>query len=51
MADQMLLYLGLYPNSRIKVPEISDHIKTNINTIEKFLDVKFKIEDDIISVE
>ena len=48
-ADQLLLYLALKGSGSIKVSHITDHIKTNIETIERFLDVKFNIENNIIS--
>ena len=48
-ADQLLIYLGLKGYGSIKVSHITDHIKTNITTIEKFLDVRFEIIDKIIS--
>jgi len=31
--------------------DITDHVRTNIEIIEKFLDVKFKIEGNKISVK
>lgn len=50
LADQILPYLSLAPgNSQVKVSQITDHCKTNIWVIEKFLRGRFKIEDNIIS--
>lgn len=51
LGDQILMFMGLLPGSEIKVSEITDHCKTNMYVIEKFLDVKFKVEGDEISVE
>ena len=48
-ADQLLIYLALYGGS-INA-DITDHVRTNIEIIEKFLDVKFKIEGNKISVK
>ena len=47
-ADQLLLYLGISGKGKIKVSQITNHMKTNIEIIEKFLDVKFEIKDNII---
>src|SRR3989344_563255 len=51
LEDQLILFMGLLPGSRIKRPEISNHTKTNIYVAEKFLDVGFKINNSIISLE
>lgn len=48
LADQLLLYMALF-GGKIKSSEITDHTKTNKYIIEKFLDVKFKIKNNIIS--
>jgi RNA 3'-phosphate cyclase len=48
-ADMLIPYLALAGGS-YTAPEITNHIKTNINTIEKFLDVKFKIKGNKISI-
>ncbi len=50
-ADQLLLYMAIKGAGKIRVSKITDHIKTNINLIEKFLDVKFDIENNIIKCE
>lgn len=52
-ADQILPYLALAmaggcSTTEIKVAKITDHCKTNIWVIEKFLPVKFEIEEKII---
>jgi len=47
MADQILPYLAMSrENSKIKVAEITGHVKTNIWVLEKFLPVKFKIDEN-----
>ncbi|MBI2672563.1 hypothetical protein HYX16_06535 [Candidatus Woesearchaeota archaeon] len=43
LGDQILPFLALGKGA-IKVSEITDHIKSNIYVIEKFLDVKFKVK-------
>jgi RNA 3'-phosphate cyclase len=52
MADQILLYMALAGNSKISVTEITNHCKTNMWVIEKFLPIKFEIneKEKIISV-
>lgn len=50
LADQILPYLALSDNeSSVTVSEITNHCKTNIWVIEKFLDGKFKIKNNLIS--
>ena len=46
--DQLMIYMGLSKNSKVKTSETTNHIKTNAEVIEKFLDVKFKIDGNII---
>ncbi|MBI4170715.1 MAG: RNA 3'-terminal phosphate cyclase [Candidatus Aenigmarchaeota archaeon] len=50
--DQLLPYMALAAPSRIRAPKITSHTRTNIWVIEKFLPVKFMIDEDekIISV-
>ena len=43
-ADMLLPYMALAKRGRIQVAEITDHVIHNISVVEKFLDVKFKIE-------
>lgn len=50
MADQILLYLALAGNSKISVAETTNHCRTNMWVIEKFLPVKFEVKERIISV-
>lgn len=47
-ADMLLPYMAL-SSGKIQTSEITNHIKTNIPVIEKFLPVKFEIKDRIIS--
>jgi len=50
MADQILPYLALASGkSQVSVSEITNHAKTNIWVIEKFLDGKFEIKDNLIA--
>ena len=49
MADQILLYLSLAENeSYVTVSEITKNCKANILVIEKFLERKFEIKDNLI---
>jgi len=49
-ADQILPYLALANGkSQVTVSEVTNHCKTNIWVIEKFLDGEFKITDNLIS--
>ena len=48
-ADQLLPYLAL-ARGKIKASRITAHCRTNAFVIEKFLPVKFKIENNIIEV-
>lgn len=51
MADQILPYMAMAAEggeSRVSVAKVTDHCKTNIWVIEKFLPVKFSIEDNVI---
>ena len=49
--DQLLIYLAMKGSGKIKTSRITNHILTNVQTIEKFIDVKFKIKDNIITCE
>jgi len=49
LADQILPYMALAKGkSQITVSEITNHCKTNIWVIEKFLNGKFEIKDNLI---
>lgn len=46
MADQILPFLACAKkDSQVKVAEITGHVRTNIWVIEKFLPVKFKVDE------
>jgi len=50
LADQILPYIALAPGkSSVTVSEITNHCKTNIWVIEKFLDGKFEIKGNLIN--
>ena len=50
LADQILPYMALAPGkSQVTVSEITNHCKTNIWTIEKFIEGKFEIKENLIS--
>jgi len=50
LADQVLPYMALSPGkSQVTVSEITNHCKTNIWVIEKFLEGKFKTKENLIS--
>lgn len=49
LADQILIYLALAgEKSQISVSEITEHCKTNIWVIEKFLKGRFEVKDNLI---
>jgi RNA 3'-terminal phosphate cyclase (GTP) len=50
LADQLIPFMALLPGSKIKVASVSKHVESNIYSVENFLDVKFKIKDNLISV-
>jgi len=50
LADQLVQFMGLLSGSKIK-GEFSKHTRANVYVVEKFLDVGFKIERDLLSVE
>jgi len=45
LSDQILIYIALAKKGSFITSRITNHLKTNISTIEKFLDVKFEIDD------
>jgi len=51
LADMLIPFMALLPGSEIKTREVTDHSKTNIYVVEKFLPVKFAIEEKKIRVE
>ena len=48
-ADQILPFLALC-GGEIKASSVSEHARTNMWVIEKFLDVKFEVEGNMIRV-
>ena len=52
LADQILPFMALVGNSKIKVSEVTNHCRTNIYTIEQFMGEVFKADEEekIISV-
>ena len=46
LADQILPFMALIGNSKIKVSEITNHCRTNIYTIEQFLGNIFNIDEE-----
>ncbi len=51
LADQLIPFMSLLPNSEIETREISNHTKTNIYVAEHFLEIGFKVEGNKVSVE
>lgn len=49
-ADQLMIYLTL-AGGKIKTSQITEHVKTNAHTIEKFLPVKFNFKGNYIECE
>jgi len=50
LADQILPYLALAPGkNQVTVSEVTNHCKTNIWVIEKFLEGKFEIKENLIT--
>jgi len=51
MSDQLLPFMALAKEGKIRVNNITEHAKTNIYVIEQFLPVKFSIDNNIIEVK
>ena len=52
MADQILIFLALaHGKSKITVEKTTEHCQTNMRVIEQMLDVKFEVDNNLISVE
>jgi len=50
LVDQILPYMALIPRkSQVTVSEITNHCKTNIWVIEKFVEGKFEIRGNLIA--
>ena len=50
LADQLVMFMGLLPESAIRVSEVTNHTKTNMHIIEQFLPVRFSQKDHTVSV-
>ncbi len=48
-ADQVMVYLALAGRGRITTAKITDHMRTNAEVIEKFVNVKFSLSNDRIT--
>ena len=46
LADQILPFMALIGNSKIKVSEITNHCRTNIYTIHQFMGEIFKVDEN-----
>lgn len=51
LADQLISFLAVLPGSAIQASRISNHARTNMYVVEKFLPVCFMVERDTIRVE
>jgi RNA 3'-terminal phosphate cyclase len=51
LGDHLLPFMVFNDESKVLVPKITDHILTNIYVIEKFFDVKYLIDKNIISIK
>lgn len=47
-ADQLLIYMALKGSGKLLTNKITEHTLVNIKIIEKFLDVRFEIKDNLI---
>lgn len=50
MLDQILPFLAYENGGLFKFHNLTDHTKTNMETIKRFIDVKFKIKDNTLGV-
>jgi RNA 3'-terminal phosphate cyclase len=50
MADQILPFMAFF-GGRILASEVTEHCRTNIAVIEKFIDVKFSVAGNLIEVK
>jgi len=51
MADQILPVMAMFPDCRVSISQITDHVRSNIYVIEQFLPVKFRFEGNVIVCE
>jgi len=49
MADNLIPWMGLFKPSIIKTENVTEHAKTNIYVVEKFLGKTFEIKENVIS--
>lgn len=49
-SDQIIPYLGLL-GGKVKISSLTDHVKSNIEVVEKFLEKKLEVKEDIVEVE
>jgi len=49
MADQILPYMALAGGGKASVAKVTQHCKSNMWVIEKFLPVKFEVKENVIS--
>ena len=50
LADQLLPWIVFLPSARYKTSSVTDHCRTNMYVIEKFVPEKFETDNNIISV-
>lgn len=50
-ADQLMIYMAIKGEGKVSASEITDHILTNKDVIEKFLHVKFNIKNNLIECD
>jgi len=50
LADSLVPLIGLF-GGRFKTSRISEHTRSNISVVEKFLDAKFKVDDNTIMLK
>lgn len=50
LSDQVVLFMAVAEGeSEVTLPEVSNHLKTNIWVVEQFLPIKFDLTDDSVS--
>ncbi len=49
-SDQVIPYLGIL-GGRVKVSKVTEHVVSNIQVVEKFLPIKFEVQQNYISVK
>jgi len=51
LADQLIPYLAMTEESIIKTPRITEHLKTNIHIVKKFIDCNITIKGKLIEIK